>query len=190
MAAAQLLHQIICFPTPPSHPNGTPSLPLCPFLFPTQAFLFSNCVVFVSLQSFVGGSATDGCRGHWCNFKVFIDMQSPHDVGSCCQRSQPVGVPVWLGRGSHLDPCWQVTVGLWKQQDKQNFWASAHPSSAPSDCITQACKRRHSQVSKLLEAGSAGGPAVNHFVSEFVFVFKGNPRTCHTGSRRISFKKF
>lgn len=95
MAAALHLLLVICCPSPPSHPNSTPSptQPLFLFLFlTTQAFPFPDCVVSVSLQVFVG--AMDGCRRQCCNFKVFIDVQSPHEAGSCCWRSQSVGVPV------------------------------------------------------------------------------------------------
>lgn len=128
-ASAQLLHQMICFLNSPTTttPPTTRSHTALTFLNSCIP-VFQLCCLCVTARL---------CWGYgwlsrpWCSFKVFIDVQSPHDVGSCCQRSQPAGVPVWPEWGSNLDPCRWVTLGLWKQQGKQIFWMSAHPSSTP-----------------------------------------------------------
>lgn len=84
-------------------PSHTPTSPLClsslAFYFPSHAFPFSVCVAFVSSWVY-----------YWdqrCSFKVLIDVRFPHDVGSCCQRSQIVCVPEWLkwrSPVSHSEP--------------------------------------------------------------------------------------
>lgn len=103
IAAAQLLHQMICFlnsPLPPQHyPSFPPSLSFFQLMHSCFPIVLPLCHSEALLKPWVF------CWDRWCGFKVLIDVQSPHDVGSCCQRSQPVGVPVWLEWRSHLDPC-------------------------------------------------------------------------------------
>lgn len=91
-------------------------------LSPTQSFL-SQCIpVFCLCYACVIVMLCWGCglfcQDWWCDFKVLIDVQSPYIAGSCCQRSQPIVVPVSLEWRSHLDPCQQVMLGLWKEQYK------------------------------------------------------------------------
>lgn len=74
MTDAQLVQKIILLITAVHTHTHTHNL----FIFTAHAFLFSSCLITVSLS------------------QVFIYVQSPHDVGSCCQRSQPVAVPVGL----------------------------------------------------------------------------------------------
>lgn len=42
--------------------------------------------------------------------KVFINVHFPHNVGSCCRRSQTVCVTKWLKWHAHLDPYQWVTT--------------------------------------------------------------------------------
>lgn len=161
MAAAQILHQIICFPAPPSHTNVTP----LSHSAPSVSQLTHSC--FPIVLSLCHCNALLGAHHGWLlRPPVQFQSVSGYAVPAWCWIVLTEVTTCWCSSaaGARL-ASWSMLPGHGRpmKATRQTELLGISSSIKHTFRLYQpSMQRRRSQVSKLQEAGSTRGPAVNH----------------------------